>query len=150
MTRNWTSLLLKRRLSESVMNENCALAELGEGNEFVGFYVLRRCELKESDGLFRLEIELSDRTGTLPGVIWEDAREIREQLQKGDVIKVKGRLGSYRDRPQARIDKIRLAQKGEYDPETFIPSTPKDINALTARVQSLVENIQDPHHYARY
>ena len=127
------------------MNENCSLSELNEGDEFIGFYVLRRRELKESDGLFRLELELSDRTGTLPGVIWEDARELREQLEKGDVIKVKGHLGSYRDRPQARIDKIRLAKEGEYDPESFIPSTPKDIHVLTDRVQSLVESIQEPH-----
>ena len=64
-------------------------------------------------------------------------------MNKGDVVKVKGRLSTYRDKLQVRIDRIRPAQEGEYDPESFIPSTPGDIPALTERVMSLVDSIQD-------
>ena len=110
-----------------MMNENCTISDLRDGDEFVGFYVLRRCELKEFDGGFRLDVELSDSTGTLPGVIWDDAHEYMKTLKKGIVVKVKGRVGSYRDRPQVRIEKIRPADEDEYIPESFIPSTPKDI-----------------------
>ena len=127
------------------MIENCTIADLNTGDEFVGFYVMKRCELKEYDGGSRLDIELSDSTGTLPGVIWDDPLEIREQLNKGDVVKIKGRLGSYREKPQVRIDKIRLVEQGEYDLESFIPSTPKDIDDLTGRVMSLIDSIRDPH-----
>ena len=127
------------------MNENISLADLSEGDEFIGFYALKRCELREFDGGFRLDIELSDRTGTVSGVVWDDALELREHLKKGVVVKIKGRLGTYRDRPQARIDKIRLANEGEYDPESFIPLTPRDINVLTERVTELIDSIQDHH-----
>ncbi|GAH42175.1 unnamed protein product, partial [marine sediment metagenome] len=127
------------------MSENIVIADLSEGDEFVGFYALKRCDLKEFDGGFRLDIELADSTGSLPGVIWDDAREQRELLSRGDVVKVKGRLGSYRDRPQIRIDKIRPAKEGEYEPGSFIPSTPKDIDTLIESARSLIESIEDSH-----
>ncbi len=127
------------------MSEYRAIADLSEGDDFVGFYALKRCDLKEFDGGFRLDIELADSTGSLPGVIWDDARSQRELLNKGDVVKVKGRLGSYRDRLQIRIDKIRPAKEGEYEPGSFIPSTPKDIDNLIGCARSLIESIEDSH-----
>ncbi|MFC1693596.1 3'-5' exoribonuclease YhaM family protein, partial [Candidatus Latescibacterota bacterium] len=89
--------------------------------------------------------KLSDKTSSLPGVVWDNARELRGQFTKGDVVKIRGFLGTYREKPQVRIDKIRLAREGEYEPDSFIPSTPKDIEALSERVQSLVDSIRDPH-----
>ena len=124
--------------------ETMRIADIREGDEFVGFYALKRSALKETDGAFRLEIELSDMTGSFPGVIWEDAKAYRDTLPKGSVVKVKGRLGSYKDKPQARIDKIRTAEQGEYDPESFIPSISGDIDALAARVTEYVNTLKDP------
>lgn len=126
-------------------NDQAAIADIREGDEFVGFYVLKRCALKESEGSYRLEIELSDKTGSLPGVVWEDAQLLREQLVKGEVMKVKGRLSSYKDKPQARIDKIRPAQEGEYPPDSFIPSTTADCEALAARIMEYIESFRDTH-----
>ncbi len=126
------------------MNEYSMIEDIREGGEFIGFYVLKRCELKEYVGSFRVEVELSDKTGSVPGVIWENAHQIRQQIEKGSIVKVNGCLLTYREMPQARIDKIRAAQEGEYDPESFIPSTAKDIQVLKARVKELLESINDP------
>jgi 3'-5' exoribonuclease len=49
--------------------------------------------------------------------------------------------------PQVKVEKIRPAMDGEYDPESFIPSTPKDIGILTKRVGELIESIKDPSLY---
>lgn len=124
--------------------ENTRIADIQEGEEFIGFYALKRCDLKDSEGKVRLEIEISDRTGSLPGVIWEDPKPLRDLMPRGSVVKVKGRLGSYRDKPQVKIDKIRPAKTGEFDPESFLPVTECDVEALVQRVMELVESIQDP------
>ena len=124
--------------------ETMRITDIREGDEFVGFYVVKRSALKETDGSFRLEIELADKTGSVPGVIWEDAKTYRDTLTKGAVVKVKGRLGSYKEKPQARIDKIRPAEHGEYDPESFIPSISGDVEALAARVTAYVNTLKDP------
>ena len=126
------------------MNESVLIEAINEGDEFVGYYALKRCELKETDGLFRLELELSDKTGSLPAVVWNDAKELREQIEKGSVVKVKGLLGSYRDKPQVRIEKIRPAEEGEYDPDSFLKSTPKNIDDLKAQIESFIGSLSDP------
>ncbi len=127
------------------MNENVMISELTEGDDLIGLFALKRCELKEYGGGFRLDVELSDKSGSIPGVVWENAQSIKQQIAKGDIVKVKGRLLSYRDMPQMRIDKIRPAEDGEYDPESFILSTSADVNVLKARVMELVGSIKDPH-----
>jgi len=127
------------------MNENTRIADLSIGDEFVGFYALKRCELKEYDGGERVDVELSDSSGSLPGVIWEEARTLHDALNRGDIVKVMGKVGSYRDKPQIRIQKIRPAEKGEFDPESFVPSTPKDVGELTEKLKKFVSSITDPH-----
>ena len=131
------------------MNENILIANMKEGDEFTGFYVLRRCELKEYGGGFRLDIELSDKSGSVSGVIWENTHQIKQQINKGIVVKVKGRLLTYREMPQVRIDKIRVAEEGEYDSESFIPSTSKDIHTMKTRVSEIFEDDQFLKEYIR-
>jgi 3'-5' exoribonuclease len=126
------------------MSDPKQLIELADGEDFVGFYALKRCDLREFDGGERLDIEISDATGSIPGVVWEDARMIHGTLQKGGAVKVMGRLGSYRDRPQVRIDRIRPAEEGEYDPDAFLPVTPRDRDDLMVRLRDHVASITDP------
>ncbi len=127
------------------MDEHVMIEHFLEGGEFIGYYALKRCELKETDGMFRLELELSDRTGHISAVAWNDAKELRESLGKGQVVKVKGIVGKYREKLQARIEKIRPAQDGEYDLQSILPSTPHNIDEMAARIDRLVTSITDPH-----
>ena len=126
------------------MDESVLIEAINEGDEFVGYYALKRCELKETDGLFRLELELSDKTGSLPAVVWNDAREIKEQIEKGSVVKIRGRLASYRDKPQIRVEKIRPAEESEFDPDSFLKATPKNIDDLKAQIESFIGSLSDP------
>ena len=126
------------------MSESKQLMELADGEEFVGFYALKRCDLREFDGGERLDIEIADASGSLPGVVWDDARTLHGSLPKGGAVKVMGRLGSYRDHPQVRVDRIRPAKDDEYDPDAFLPVTPRDRDDLMARVREHVASITDP------
>ncbi len=127
------------------MNDNLLITEIQEGTEFTGYYVLRRCELKESNGNFRINIELSDRSGSVPGVIWDNAQEIREKLDQGMVVKVRGMMLSYNNAPQVRVDKIRKAEDDECDPDSFLSRTSADMDALAERLQDLIKSITDPY-----
>jgi len=124
--------------------ETKTIEEITEDEQFVGFYVLKRFDLREFDGGSRLDIEIADRTGSLPGVIWDDIREMREILSKGMVVKVRGRLGTYRDKPQVKIERIRVAKDAEYAEDSFIPKTQKDIPELVAAANRFVESLTDP------
>ena len=126
------------------MKDHMLIEAISDGEEIVGFYALRRCELKESDGMFRLELELSDRSGHVPAVVWNDAKEFNEQLNKGQVVKIQGIMTRYREKPQVRVEKIRPARADEYDLDFLVPSTPCDVGELTARAEQLAGSIQEP------
>ncbi len=125
-------------------NEPKPLAELCEGDQFTGFYVLSRCELKEHDGGSRLDIELRDASGAIAGVIWDDARDLSRQIGKGAVVKVQGKLLTYQERPQVRVEKIRAAAQDEYDPASFLPHTPKDIGLLKQKLLGYIASLKNP------
>ena len=127
------------------MCENPKIADIRDGDEFIGFYALQRCELKDSGGSFRLVIELADMSGHVPGVVWEEARELRGTIDRGMVVKIKGRMGSYGDKPQVTVTKIRPAELGEYDPAALIAATPCDVNAMTDEIKAIVDSIAEPH-----
>ena len=125
-------------------DETKRIANLREGDFFSGFYVLSRCDLREYDGGFRLDIELSDESATVPGVVWDNARDLAQECAKGMVVKVQGRMLTYNDRPQVKVEKIRAAEPGEYDTAWFLPKTSKDVDLLKKQVLGYVASITDP------
>ena len=125
------------------MDKSDFIGSVREGEEFVGFYALKRCELKEYDGGSRLDVELSDKSGSVPGVIWDNIQETRDLLKKASVVKVKGRLQSYKDTPQAKIERIRPAEVGEYNPDSFLPWSSADLDALKTKVKWYIESLKD-------
>lgn len=126
------------------MDKTIFIEDIEEGSEFTGFYALRQCEVRESGNSVRLELELVDRTGKMPAVVWENAREIAAGLGVGSVAKVMGRLGTYRDRPQVTVQKIRSAEESEYDVTWLLPTAPKDMDSLWEKAERFRESITDP------
>ena len=128
------------------MDKSDLIGSLSEGSEFVGFYALKKCEFKEYEGGCRLDIELSDKSGSVPGVIWDNPQETRNLLKNSSIVKVKGKLQSYKDSPQAKIEKIRPAKEDdEYDPDSFLPWTDADVEALKIKVDNYVQSLKEPH-----
>jgi 3'-5' exoribonuclease len=121
-----------------------ALESLREGASFTGFYVLSKCDLKETNGNYRLNIELSDATASIAGVIWDNACELAANLKKGLVVKVQGRVGTYNDQLQIKVEKIRPANNDEYDPSVFLPKTTRDVDELKRQVMDYVASLTDP------
>ena len=125
-------------------SETKRITDIREGESFRGFYVLSRCDLKEYDGGFRLDIELSDASGAVPGVVWDNARDLARECERGMVVIIQGRMLTYNDRPQVKVEKIRPAESKEYDTAWFLPETPEDTESLKKQVSDYVASITDP------
>lgn len=101
------------------------------GSTFLGFVVLRKQELKErQNGDPFLVLELGDRSGRLRAKLWHNAEEIFHHLKQGDILKVKGRIQNFQDRPELHVEKLRLAREEEIDREQLFPVSEKDVPAL--------------------
>ncbi|HBE73346.1 MAG TPA: hypothetical protein DDW31_04550, partial [candidate division Zixibacteria bacterium] len=118
-----------------------------QGREVISCFALRRMELrtKDSDGKQFLSLELGDATGRIDGVMWNDAAGAYGQMAVGDVVQVKGTVGSFRDNPQVRVEAIRRAGPGDYRPEDLLAQSPVSPADREAAIRTEIKTVKDPH-----
>ena len=118
------------------------------GDKVLAFFVLRRKELKtrHDSGDAYLSLELADASGRILGSLWDDVQKHFDALNRGDVVKVKGRVIDFHQRAHLSIEKIRKAVKeDEYDLAKLVPVVEQDRDELFARVRKLVASVKNPH-----
>jgi len=121
------------------------ISNFAQGDAVEDFFVLVSATLIPYDRGERLRIELSDATGKIEGVIWDSASAIYEQIKESEIIKVRGLVTSYRDRPQLKVEKIRPAtESDEIDLTRLIKVVPGGIEAQIERFNQLLSTIEDP------
>jgi len=101
--------------------------------------------LKKKDGNAYLDVMLSDRTGSLKGVVWDNVDQISAAVALKDIVLVHAVVSEYRGNLQAVVKDMEPATGHEIDPGDFVPKTDKDIGAMWARLQKMVSTIQTDH-----
>lgn len=92
-----------------------------------------------------LSLKLSDKTGDVPGRMWEKAVEASSVFRSGDIILVRGRSELYQEKLQLNIAEILPVPPGGSDPADFLPVCPYDLDTLFEPIQKLPSNISDDH-----
>jgi len=122
-----------------------SIRDLVFGERVEGFFALRKVERREFQGGERLALEFGDASGRIEGVMWEGFDGIVDALAVGTPVKVRGVVGTYRERPQIRVEKIRPAQDDEVRPEEFLPRSPVDPAELARELDRRVETVSNAH-----
>ncbi|MDR1519456.1 MAG: HD domain-containing protein [Planctomycetota bacterium] len=126
-----------------------ALADLADGDEFEGFYVVRESSLQTAvNGRNYIRLTLADASGGLPGNIWDANRELFLNCQAGAIVKVQGAAESYKGKPQVKIFRFRPAHESEVEPDHFLPKSKRDIGAMRDELLALADGIRDPDYLA--
>jgi len=128
--------------------EHKNVAQLKPGEIITQFFVLRKKEMKTkfNSDQFYLSLELGDATGRVKGSVWENVQAVNDDLALGDVVKVKGKVITFKGRNHLNIDKIRpTVAKDSVDLTLLVPSVDKDIGELFERLDALVAGVTDPH-----
>ena len=119
--------------------------ELKEGEPVVSFLAVRKKEIREYEGKPFLRFEFGDKTGRLHATVWEDIDRMKDQVQKGDVAKVKGTVIRYKGALQIKIEKLRKAARKEYDPQDFLRTSEKDKDKVFRDLQAKSKAVKDKH-----
>ena len=121
-----------------------AIADVEEGARIVACYAVESKQLGMTRGEKPyLRLQLSDRSGTIEGRVWDDAETIDAMIEEGDFVGVRGSLQSFRGQRQLKIDELRpiAVEPNEY--EFFLPRFAGDLAALEARLDALVASVED-------
>lgn len=96
-----------------------------------------------------LHLMLCDKTGQIEGRVWDpaDARIARD-VDRGDIVKVRGCVSRFDDRLQMKVEQMRRAAvgggTGEVEKSDLMPATVYDVNALWAELMGLVASFTEP------
>jgi len=119
------------------------IKDIQPGEKIIGFFALRKCDLLEKDGRFRLSMELGDLTGRVNAIMWDATKEHASLYQPGVIVKVQGVVSTYMDRLQIRVDRIRQATEEEYDISDFFRRSSKSYEELNGLLDSMLNKIQN-------
>ena len=120
--------------------------DLAANQTITSFFLVSEKETRWTrEGKPYLRLELADRTGTIEARMWEGFEAAAETIGRNTVVKVQGRVETYRGRRQLILERIRVADPGEYEPADIQPLAHLDVDALYARLNELVAGIGDPH-----
>ena len=108
------------------------------------FACTRKDRLVAKSGSPYLALELRDRTGSIQARAFRDADVLAGRFERGDLVKVAGRVERFRDELQLEVRAIAKAAPGEADPETFLPVAYRDRDELDGFLEHLVSEVRDP------
>jgi 3'-5' exoribonuclease len=90
-----------------------------------------------------LTLELRDSSGAILARAFRDADVLAGRFERGDLVRVRGRVRSFRDAPQIEVDSIARAVGADADPARFLPVAYRDLDELDGFVEHLAREVYD-------
>ncbi|MFT4050470.1 MAG: HD domain-containing protein [Solirubrobacterales bacterium] len=121
------------------------IAELLPDTDVDGVYACtKKQKLTTRGGSPYLSVELRDATGKIPGRAFRDASFLDAQFDRGDIVRVAGRVESFQDQHQINLRSIKRAEENEAgDPSDYLPSAYRDIDELEGFFEHLAGEVHD-------
>jgi 3'-5' exoribonuclease len=119
------------------------IATLRAGDEVDGvFACARKDRLQARSGLPYLALELRDRSGAIQARAFRDADLLAGRFERGDLVRVRGRVERFRDELQLEVREI--ARTDAADPAAFLPVAFRDRDELEGFLEHLAREVHDP------
>jgi 3'-5' exoribonuclease len=119
-----------------------AVSALRPGQDVFGvFACTRKDRLKTRTGSPYLALELRDRTGTLPARAFQNADALAGRFERGDVVRVRGRVERFRD--ELVLELVDIARADDVDPARFLPTAYRDLDELDGFLEHLAGDVYD-------
>jgi 3'-5' exoribonuclease len=128
----------------AAVSDRTSVAELRAGGEVEGVFACsRKDRLMAKSGSPYLALELRDRTGAIPARVFRDADFVASAFERGDLVRVKGRVERFRDELQVELSRIARAE-ADADPAEFLPVAYRDLDELEGFLEHLAREVYDP------
>ena len=122
-----------------------SVATLRAEEDVDGLFACTRKERQISRaGTPYLTLELRDATGTITARAFRDADVLAGRFERGDLVRVRGRVERFRDELRIAVRAISRAEGAEADPDRFLPSAYRDLDELEGFLEHLAREVYDP------
>jgi 3'-5' exoribonuclease len=122
------------------------ITDIRAGDRVDNIFVLSEKILSQKkDGNNFLNVTLSDKTGTIKGVVWDNVDQIAAGITSGDFAHVYGSVSDYRGALQVVIKNMEPFSPDRIDPSDFLPQTSRDIEDMFERLMKRTDSITTNH-----
>jgi 3'-5' exoribonuclease len=91
-----------------------------------------------------LTVELRDSTGAILARAFRDADVLAGRFERGELVRVRGRVQRFRDELQLELRAIVRAEGADADPARFLPTAYRDLDELEGFLEHLAREVYDP------
>ncbi len=106
------------------------------------FLLSEKILARKKDGGHYLNIVLSDKTGNVKGVAWDQVDMIKDRAAKGDFVRVQGEAGEYRGAVQLVVKSLTAISPDAIDAADFIAATSRNVDKMTSQLKDIAETVQ--------
>jgi 3'-5' exoribonuclease len=122
-----------------------SVKELGHQEAVDQIFLVSQKQLRPNrNGNLYLQMELSDRTGSISARMWNATDADYRNFDDGDFVRVEGTTQLYQGALQLIAANICKARYEEVDPADFMPLTPTEIDRLAIRLGELLRSMSNP------
>ena len=120
--------------------------DLADGQAVASLFLVREKEIRTSarTGNSWLQLELSDRTGSIAAKMWDNFADLAATFERDDVVQIRGRVKLYNGQKEVTLEQIIPAIEHEYDLGDFLPHTKCNVEELYATVLAAIAAMKNP------
>jgi 3'-5' exoribonuclease len=119
------------------------ISALRPGQQVDGVFACsRKDRLFTRNGSPYLALELRDRSGVIAARAFQRADELSGRFERGDLVRVSGRVERFRDEPVLEVVDIARVS-GVVDPGQFLPTAYRDLDELDGFLEHLAREVVD-------
>jgi 3'-5' exoribonuclease len=119
---------------------------LQEGQVVNSLFLVRDKEIRTSarTGKSWLELDLTDRTGTISSIMWDNFTGIASKFERDDVVQIRGRVTVFNGQKQLTLEQIVPVAERDYELADFLPHTKYDVEKLYAELRTAIGAMSNP------
>lgn len=122
------------------------VSQLGEREDLDDIFVVGEKQLRTNrNGNLYLQLRLSDKTGSVAGMMWNANEKVYREFENGDYVRVSGKTQFYNGNMQVIINKVEKASANSVDESEFLQLSHGARESLTTKLEQMLRGIKNYH-----
>jgi len=121
------------------------IKDVKEGTQIKSFFLLSQKKTsKTRSGSPYMDLQLQDKTGTLPAKVWDVVSGIEDLVTTNDYVFIEGSVESYNGSLQIRVSHLEKVDSAKLNIEDYVPASEKPAEEMKQNLRKILITIKNP------
>ena len=107
------------------------------------YHVKTKSQAIAKTGKEYFNVQLADKTGMIDAKIWDTSAIGIEEFKAGDFVYVEGDVISYNNQLQAKVARLRIADKDEYNADDYFATSKYNKNDMIKALDTYISEVKN-------